>query len=333
VSMGLTIADIGEQGLIERIQPFCAAGSIGDDAALLDLAPGHRLVVTSDMLIEAVHFSDRTTPPFAVGWRAVAANLSDLAAMGAVPLAVTVALGLPGSTAWAWLEDLYRGMAACLRSHGGAIVGGDFSRAAQRTVSITALGQVRPAEAIYRHTATPGMSIVVTGPHGASRAGLAVLQAEIQLDPADPAQVAAAQSWIKAHQQPLPRFDVIAQLRQLIELNSSPVAMAGMDSSDGLANALLQIAHSSQVGMDIVRSRIPLPPHLSATVGSDRAMDWALYGGEDFELVLCVPHELAARLSQQGMVSTIGTTHASSRVQLVEGKKRTPLSHESFRHF
>jgi thiamine-monophosphate kinase len=326
----LTVADIGEQGLIERIKPFCEAGSIGDDAAILDVAPGHRLVVTSDMLIETVHFSDRTTPPFSVGWRAVAANLSDLAAMGAVPLGVTVALGLPSSTRWAWLEDLYRGMAACLRSHGGAIVGGDFSRAAQRTVAITALGQLRPAEAIYRHTATPGMSVVVTGPHGASRAGLALLQAEIEVNGADEETLAAAQTWIRAHQEPLPRLDVIARMRSLIEPGSQ-VAIAGMDSSDGLANALWQIAHSSQVGMDIVRSRLPLPPHLSAVVGPEQALDWALYGGEDFELVLCLPTELANRL--QGIVTVIGTTNDSSSVELVDAAESRSLSHESFRHF
>ncbi|MGI8934259.1 MAG: AIR synthase related protein, partial [Phormidesmis sp.] len=89
----VTIAEMGELALIERLKPFCAEGMVGDDAALIDVEPGYRLVVTTDVLVETVHFSDRTTPPFAVGWRAAAANLPDLAAMGAMPLAITVGLG------------------------------------------------------------------------------------------------------------------------------------------------------------------------------------------------------------------------------------------------
>ena len=326
-----TIAEIGELALIERIKPFCAAGMIGDDAALVSVEPGCQLVVTTDVLVETVHFSDRTTPPFAVGWRAAAANLSDLAAMGAMPLAITVGLGLSGETPWLWVEALYQGMAACLQTYGGSIVGGDLCRAGQRTVSITALGQVRPGQAIGRNAAVPGMSVVVTGPHGASRAGLALLLGELTTE--IPATLRSA--WVKAHQQPAPRFDAIARLHELIQPDEKFPPMAGMDSSDGLANALLQIAHSSGVGMEIERSRIPLPAQMSETVGPETAMKWALHGGEDFELVLCLPPTLADRFTRAEFATTIGTVTATKTVQLTSATNgpSIPITHQSFQHF
>ncbi|MBE9059738.1 thiamine-phosphate kinase [cf. Phormidesmis sp. LEGE 11477] len=341
------IADIGELALIERLKPYCQTDAIGDDAAILETRPNHRLVATTDVLVEGVHFSDRTMPPYSVGWRAVAVNLSDLAAMGAVPLAVTVGLGLPGDTPLRWVEELYQGMSDCLGKYGGAIVGGDLCRASNQTVSVTALGEVQPTQIICRNTATPGMSVVVTGAHGASRAGLAVLLDELT-DIKGKVNAADADSWVLAHQKPVPRFDAIAALRQLIQdqldkgQTTQPAAdvystIAGMDSSDGLANALLQLSSSSSVGMDIVRSQIPLPPGLNNTVGPDTAFDWALYGGEDFELVLCMPPPLAEAFTQTPFGTTIGTTTHTGIVTLYPTsdtqKEGMLLTHKGFQHF
>ena len=333
-----TIAEIGELALIERLKAFCPAGVVGDDAALVRVQPGYELAVTTDMLTEGVHFSDRTTPPYSVGWRATAANLSDLAAMGATPLGITLSLGLPKQTSWAWIKELYQGISDCLENYGGVIYGGDLCRCSQRTLSITALGEVLPDRAIYRHTATAGMSVVVTGPHGGSRAGLAVLLQELEVDRTD----SCAQVWIGAHQRPVPRFDAIAQLRRLIEQNGHDPypTIAGMDSSDGLANALLQISQNSGVGMDVVRSHIPLPPGLSDRVGPETALDWALYGGEDFELVLCLPPALAQEFIQTGFATSIGITTSTGAVQIFpstnsgsDSGSATPITHKSFQHF
>ena len=236
-----TIAEIGELALLERLKPYCG-DVVGDDGALVAVKPGHRLVVTTDVLVDEVHFSDRTTPPHSVGWRSVAANLSDLAAMGGAPLGITVGLGLPPQTSWQWVEELYRGMADCLNRYGGAIVGGDLCRANQRTVSITAMGQVQPERAIYRHSARSGMSVVITGVHGLSRAGFALLGAS-----AEPVSEERAK-WIEAHQYPVPRFDAIAHLQRIAQTLKPYPTIAGMDSSDGLANALLQISQRSKVG-------------------------------------------------------------------------------------
>ncbi|WP_287129374.1 thiamine-phosphate kinase [Candidatus Cyanaurora vandensis] len=275
-----TLKDLGEQGLLRRLAPFWAAPhpgvsvGVGDDGAVLALTG--ELVVTVDLLVEGVHFSPTTTPPHAVGWRACAANLSDLAAMGAAPLGLVVGLGLPTETTVAWVEDVYRGIVAC---NPVPIVGGDTCRAPHRTLSITALGQVGKGRAFLRSGCRVGDVLMVTGPFGGSRAGLAVLQ--------DPDRYQNLPSWateavIRAHQYPVPRLDAVAPLQQL------PQPVGAMDTSDGLADALVQMAQLSGVGLVVDLTQVPIT---SATrlVAQEQALAWALYGGEDFELLVSLP--------------------------------------------
>jgi thiamine-monophosphate kinase len=289
----LRVRDIGEQGLLERLQRFCPTDVVGDDAAVVP-APesGQSLVVTTDMLVDGVHFSDRTTSPQDAGWRAAAANLSDLAAMGATPLGITVALSVSGDVAVSWVEQLYQGMTDCLNQHDTPIVGGDICRSSVITISITAFGQAFPNRTIQRKAANVGDAIVVTGFHGASRAGL-----ELLLNPEFGNHLSESErtDLIQAHQRPQPKLDVLLILCNLIDAQS-PRPIAGMDSSDGLADAVVQICRASGVGATIERTSIPLPPTLSKLVSPEQALDWALYGGEDFELVLCLPPEPAKAL-------------------------------------
>ncbi|KAM3092166.1 thiamine-phosphate kinase [Phormidesmis sp. 146-12] len=287
-----TVQTIGEQGLLKRLQAFCPADVVGDDAAVLSIKAGKSLVVTSDVLVEDVHFSDQTTPPQAVGWRSAAANLSDLAAMGASPLGITVGLGLPGELSVGWVEDLYRGITGCLQKYGTVIVGGDICRSPIITVAITAFGQVEPASVIRRSTAQIGDAILVTGYHGSSRAGLELL---LYLELAETPNEADLTTLIQAHQFPNPRLDVLP----FLPLPSSLLPISGMDSSDGLADAIVQICHASQVGASVDRSAIPIHPALKRLASPEKAMNWALYGGEDFELVLCLPLEAAQVLVEK----------------------------------
>ncbi|ESA36623.1 thiamine-phosphate kinase [Leptolyngbya sp. Heron Island J] len=284
----VTVADLGEHEILRRLRPYCAA-VVGDDGAVRSLPAGEQLVVTTDVLVDQVHFSDRTLPPHALGWRAAAVNLSDLAAMAATPMGVTIGLTLPPDTPWSWVDDLYQGFKDCLDHHGGAILGGDLCRGHQRSLAITALGTVLPGQALYRNRAKAGQMLVATGVHGAARAGLALLLAELDL--VSP----AAEAWIQAHQQPVPRFDAIAALQTHCQDLSS---IAAMDTSDGLADAIIQICDQSQVGATLLRSQLPIPPGLVEAVGQTTAEQWTLYGGEDFELLLSLPPEIAGALSQ-----------------------------------
>lgn len=277
----LKVRDVGEKGLLQRLQRYCLSDMIGDDAAVMPTQPGQSLVVTTDVLVDAVHFSDRTTSPQDVGWRSAAANLSDLAAMGATPLAITVGLALPGDVAVDWVEKLYQGMNQCLQQYNTAIVGGDICRSSAITVAITAFGQVEAQRIIRRNAAQVGDAIVVTGVHGASRAGLELLlhpELGQNLSNSDRSYL------IHAHQRPQPRLDVLPLLWEIV--GESP-RIAGMDSSDGLADAVLQICQMSGVGAHIERQNIPIPSSLT-DLFPQQALDYALYGGEDFELVLCM---------------------------------------------
>jgi thiamine-monophosphate kinase len=289
----MLISDLGERGLLKLIIPYCLPQTIGDDGAIVRVPRDCELVVTTDVLVDGVHFSDRTTTAFDVGWRAVAANLSDLAAMGATPLGITVGLSLPPTLPVVWLEQLYVGMQACLERYGTGIIGGDLTRSSVATVAITALGSAPRQNIIARSAARAGDAIVVTGYHGDSHAGLQLL-----LDPelgnlADLQQHRAR--LISAHQRPQPRLDVLPLLDRLRANLDRAFTVAGMDSSDGLADAIVQICEASGVGAILTRSSIPISPSL-AQMFPDTALDSALYGGEDFELVLTMPESIARQL-------------------------------------
>jgi thiamine-monophosphate kinase len=326
-----SIKNIGEQGLLKILQQFCPPEIIGDDAAILTVPVGHSLVVTTDVLVDKVHFSDATTSPEDVGWRSCAANLSDIAAMGANPLGITVGLGLPSDTSVDWVTRLYQGMTDCLKQYHTVIVGGDICRSPVITVSITALGFVLPNRVISRFIAKSGDAIMITGCHGLSRAGL-----ELLLHPESGQNLDSSYKniLIQAHQRPKPRLDVLETLWNLI-----PCSIAGMDSSDGLADALVQICRCSQVGAQIDRNAIPIHSALCKFVSDEQAKTWALYGGEDFELVLCLPFKIAKNfVSQIGQgAAIIGQITKEKEVKLVDKTGQYPERllnlAEGFQHF
>jgi thiamine-monophosphate kinase len=335
------VEDLGEQELLQRLQQFCPAELVGDDAAVLTPRPGYALVVTTDMLVDGVHFATGaatlgkwTTSPRDVGWRGAAANLSDLAAMGAQPLGITVSLGLPPQTPVRWIDELYEGMVACLNVHQAPILGGDLCRSPILTLSITALGEVLPDQQILRSTAQVGDAIVATGRHGASRAGL-----ELLLNPEWGKELSLqAQNILKqAHQRPTPRLDIPPLLEQI----DSTVRVAGMDSSDGLADAVLQICRASGVGAVLWQSRLPIPDALRHTqsLTEQELIDWVLYGGEDFELILCLPLTIAEMLVLKlgPQAAIIGQIVADPAVILADDSGQplgAPLSLEQgFQHF
>ena len=315
-----TLADLGEWELIRRLGAFAPPGQFADDAALLPATGDSPLVVNTDVLVEGIHFSDATTAAADVGWRATAANLSDLAAMGCTAVVgITVALVAPAATPWLWVAGVYGGIKAALEAYGGMLLGGDCSGGSQRLLAITALGRLggvptaasQPGDIassgpIRRRDGLPGDWLVSTGPHGLSRLGLALLQGECpggsaahgtpspvetRMAAGSPAAPLAAlldpnlrTLAIQAHRHPRPRFDAVRAL-----IASRPALMrwrvGGCDSSDGLAAAAAAIAASSGCAARLNRDALPLDP---AMVGLPQAAAWCLGGGEDFELVLAL---------------------------------------------
>ena len=319
MSNSLKIADIGELGLLKKLQQFCPRGIVGDDAAILDVPQGKSLVVTTDVLVDGVHFSDQTTSAEDVGWRAAVANLSDIAAMGASPLGITIGLSLPGTVAVSWVEQLYYGIVNCLKPYQTPILGGDICRSSVISLSITAMGAVSPSRAIHRSQAQPGQVILVSGYHGSSRAGL-----ELLLNPRLSGNLSseAQTELILSHQRPQARLDVLKHLWPIVQ----GTTVAGMDSSDGLADALVQICQSSATGAVIESRLIPRSPALMALVSPEQALEWALFGGEDFELVLCLSARAAKQLLQQlgEGAAIIGKVTAGKQVELIDDQNNQP---------
>lgn len=324
----LTVNQWGEANLLHLLHTYSPKGMNGDDGAILDPFPGQS-VITTDVLVDEVHFSDQTTPAYAVGWRAATANLSDLAAMGSRAVALVIGLGLPGSTPVSWVKDLYQGLWDCCQPWQAQLVGGDLCRSKQRFVAITALGYVEPSRRILRREALPGDWLVVTGPQGSSRAGL-----ELLLNPNLGFTLALSeaekQTLIQSHQFPNPRLDVITLLQTL-----PPQRMAGMDTSDGLADALIQVCQVSGVNAIVDPELIPMDPILMKAF-PEETLPWALYGGEDFELLLSLDPSLAEWILQQVPESRcIGEVKADpDKVGQVECKGIGMLQQEkAFQHF
>jgi thiamine-monophosphate kinase len=249
---------------------------IGDDAAVWQPSRSHRSVISTDMLVEGVHFERTTMSLEDAGWRAMAAALSDLAAMGARPVLATVALGVPAANGSVEILELYKGIAASARRFKIAIAGGDLSRSDIVTISVTVVGEVRPSRTKTRAGARPGDVLAVTGELGAARAGLEVANKPGLL------KDAGGDAALQAFRRPVPR---IAEGRFLA---ASANVTAMMDISDGLSTDAQRLCARSECGAEI--ETIPVADsacELAKLLGEDPAR-FALAGGEDFELLVAV---------------------------------------------
>jgi thiamine-monophosphate kinase len=300
---------------------------IGDDAAVWQPARSQRSVISSDALIEGVHFSREWMSPEQIGWRAMAANLSDLAAMGARPRLGTVALGVPP----AWLPEAllqcYGGMVRCGRAYGLAIAGGDLVRAPVLTIAITVVGEVRATHCKTRAGARAGDVFAVTGALGASRAGLDVARGAVRIDE----QLAAAA--LAAHRTPEPR---IAMGRWL---GASRHVHAMMDCSDGLSTDLARMARASGVGARLERVPVASAAAAAASALGVDPIAYALAGGEDFELLVAVEPRAFAHLARRFRIrfgrtlEPLGEAWADERVVMVNQGREEPIPSTGWDHF
>ncbi len=250
---------------------------IGDDAAAWQPSRSNRSVITTDALVEGVHFRRDLMTAAECGHRALASNLSDVAAMGARPVLATIALGFPPETEPGWLLDAYDGIAALAQRAKCAVAGGDLTRAPSIVFAITVVGEVRASNLKTRAGALPGDVVAVTGPLGASRAGLEIVSKRPDL--ADRAGLVDA---LDAYRTPEPR------LREGRWLGASRSVRAMMDLSDGLTTDLARLCAASGTGAAVES----VPVHAAARAVADATREdaeaWALGGGEDFELLAAI---------------------------------------------
>lgn len=323
-------AKIGEFGFINRIarhvQPAAAVAiGIGDDAAAIHTLADHYSLITTDMLVEGIHFDLSYTDANSLGRKAVSVNLSDIAAMGGIPQCFLLAYAVPAQQSLAFMEEVTRAMIQCAAEYGVTLVGGDTCAAPDRLViSITMIGKQLPDRIIRRTGALPGDHICVTGTLGDSALGLRLLRRGERHGPL-----------VQRHLDPTPRVRFGALLAQM----SIPTAM--IDISDGLLADLGHILEQSSVGAHINQAALPLSAEFRAccTSGNSDALLLALSGGEDYELLFTVsPENMPALVSlaaqEQVPVTTIGTITADRKLAVfAEGGEELTVHHKGFDHF
>ena len=339
------IAALGEFGLIDRMADVLGTSdhadvvlALGDDAAVYRVGPsgdgGRVHVVTTDALIEGVHFDRAFMPLEYLGYKAMAVNVSDVCAMNALPRFATVALGLPQSMSVEMVEALYRGLKRACDLYGLAIVGGDTTAAHVLTLSITVIGEAAEEQVAYRSGARPGDLLCVSGDVGAAYAGLRVLL--------DQKQALEREGETFAPDFEGFRYVIGRQLAPTVRINTirtwheqgfRPHAL--IDVSDGIASEVHHLCDRSGVGAVVQAARLPLDLETRAVAdqfGED-ADTFALFGGEDYELLCAVAPEDFARLDEDVFVQ-IGrfTDEPGVRVQTAIGETMD-LGPGGFQHF
>lgn len=298
-----------EKDFINTIKKVLNSHLIGDDCAYLkDLG----IVITQDSLVEDVHFSTSFITPYQLGWKSVMVNISDICASGAEPKYLTVALSLPKSIETNFVEEFYEGMkAACGKVE---IVGGDITGSDKTFISITAIGKCGERRISSRKNAHAGQKIVISGNHGSSGAGLRLLKNGKVMP----------ENLICAHLMPIAQKDFSEKISSKIKEK-----YAMMDTSDGLADALFQIAEASKVNMEIDFSKIPYDKEIEMFADFE---DLILFGGEDYGLIATVPENIAKDFI------VIGEVKKGSGITILKQDKKfhlssTEISEKLFNHF
>ena len=308
------ISTLGEFGLIDsltrdfKVKNTSTLRGVGDDCAVIDYG-GKKTLVTTDLLLEGIHFDLTYTPLKHLGYKAVAVNLSDVYAMNGTPRQITVSLGISKRFTVEHINELYSGIYAACERYGVDLVGGDTSASVTGLlISITCLGEAQEEDIVYRSGARDTDLICVSGDLGAAYMGLQLLERERAASAGQQdfqPDFAGREYLLERQLKPEPRADVIAELH---ELGINPTSM--MDVSDGLSSELLHICKESGVGCRVYEDRIPID-YQTAVMAEELNMNLvtaAMNGGEDYELLFTVPltdHEKVEKMKTAKLIGRI----------------------------
>ncbi len=336
------ISSIGEFGLINRIKqnfPIRLSDSImgiGDDAAVLSATDQQR-VVSTDLLIEGVHFDLKYVPLAHLGYKAVSVNVSDIAAMNAIPTQITVSIAISNRFSVEAIDELYKGIQAACENYNVDLIGGDTtSSPVGLLISVTAIGKADAKDIVYRKGASKGDIICVTGDLGGAYLGLQILEAEKQAFMADPNAKPELEeySYIVGRQlKPIARMDVIHELK---EHNVVPTSM--IDVSDGLASELLHLANASNLGLRIFEDKIPIDKEtydVAINKFNITPSVCALNGGEDYELLFTIKQEDYEKIKNHNDISFIGymSVKEDNCMLISRNEQLVPLKAQGWVHF
>lgn len=335
------ITDLGEFGLIERVkssfslQNSTSLVGIGDDAALIASGEDY-LLVTTDMLLESVHFDLSYMPLQHLGYKAVVANVSDIAAMNGKPEQITVALAFSNRFSLEAIDSVYDGIRSACENYKVDLVGGDTSASASGLViSITALGRVSKGKETLRSSAKVNDIICVTGDLGAAYLGLQVLEREKQVFLTNPEMQPDLEKYeylVGRQLRPEARMDIV---HELADKKVVPTAM--IDISDGLASELLHLSKSSGVGIKIFEDKVPIDAGAFETAIEFKIdpITCALNGGEDYELLFTIAPSDYEKLKNHPDIHFIGHVHNNPQQNVMVTKEETivPLKAQGWNHF
>ncbi len=335
------ISELGEFGLIDRISqtveiqhPESVLG-IGDDAALID-SGDHYTVLSTDMLLEGIHFDLAYMPLQHLGYKAVAINISDIAAMNAVPKQITVNIGMSNRFSVEAVEAFYAGVRAACENFKADLVGGDTSSSASGfVISVTAIGTVKKEKAIRRSGAQSGDIICVTGDLGAAYLGLQVLEREKQVFLTNPEMQPQLEKYdyiVGRQLRPQARMDII---HELDELGVVPTSM--IDISDGLGSELLHLSRASSLGVRIFEDKLPIDKQTYDTgyeLGID-ATTAALNGGEDYELLFTIRENDLEKLKNHADIHFIGDMQSlkDGNIMVTKGENVVSIKAQGWDHY
>ena len=327
------ISDFGEFKLIEHLTNHFDIGQnstvkgIGDDGAVLNYGE-KQVVVSTDLLVEGVHFDLSYMPLKHLGYKAVVVNLSDICAMNAIPTQITVSIAVSNRFSVEALEELYAGISTAAKMYKVDVVGGDTtSSTSGLIISVTALGAVDKEQTVLRSGAQPNDLLVVTGDIGGAYMGLQVLEREkevFKVNPNNQPDLSMYSYIIERQLKPEARKDIVELLEKL---EVKPTSM--IDISDGLSSEVLHLCKQSQVGADVYENKIPLDPQVIATCEEFNidSTTIALNGGEDYELLMTIAQEDYPKIKGNPNLTVIGhMTAAENRSHLVtRAEERIPI--------
>lgn len=318
------LSTLGEFGIINRIaqnitkkyNPETVWG-IGDDAAVIDVGDNYMLVST-DMLLEGIHFDLSYTPLRHLGYKAVAVNISDIAAMNGIPKQITVSLAMSNRFSVEAVDELYEGIRMACESYNVDLVGGDTTASRSGLViSITATGFVEKDKVVYRNGAKPNDILCVTGDIGAAYLGLQLLEREKQVYLSDPQmqpELDEKQYLVERLLKPEARTDVVYELR---ELGVQPTSM--IDISDGLASEIMHLCTQSGVGVNIYEDKLPIEDltFLTASEFNLSPITSAMNGGEDYELLFTIKQNDFEKIKNSAYITPIGFMTEAKNYELI----------------
>ena len=335
------LSELGEFKLIEHltehfkiIQKSTVRG-IGDDAAILDHGK-NQIVVSTDLLVENVHFDLSYVPLKHLGYKAVVVNLSDIYAMNAVATQITVSIAVSNRFPLEALEELYAGIATAAKVYNIDVVGGDTtSSTSGLIISVTAIGEIEKDKAVLRDGAKPNDLLVVTGDLGGAYMGLQILEREkevFKVNPNNQPDLSMYTYIVERQLKPEARKDIVELLK---ELDVRPTSM--IDISDGLSSEIIHLCKQSKVGVDVYENKIPLDPQVISTCEEFNidSTTIALNGGEDYELLMTISQEDFPKIKGNPNLTVIGyATEAERGMHLVtRAETKIPIIAKGWKNF